>query len=721
MPLQDPAYWTDLLRKTFSQYREPLLRQVAARLVKPRGQWPVEELIERCVAFTGNPVQIDRRLKELPATGRQVLSLIAHSRQPRWCLGNLLEMLVALGHPAEVQPILDLLDAGLLCPVLTPVCPNIGRFVEWLARGGGADPTVFAHPALAARARTEELPLPILPSVAVTAGPMREADGLEWPLRMTALWQQVAAVALRRTQSGDFFKRDLDRLRQDPLLSAAPADSLAEVPDAAFLAVALAEIEGILQQDESDLCAAVLPAWWDAGLPTALESHFAALFMLVNWNPLEGGCFTVETRATPFPSAYLLLLLLLKRQPAQAWCSVADLEAWLLAHHPFWTGEGVRPSRRQPWVAAFLLGLAYDLRLVQAARDAGNFWAVRLSPLGRWLLGDGDQPRLQPAHAQTLLVQPNLEIVAYRQGLTPGLIARLGKFAAWKQIGAACTLQLEPGTVYRALEQGLSFESIKQTLEQYGARALPASVVDSLRTWADKRDRISVYASACLLEFLSADDLNEAVARGLPAVRLNDRLALVTDEDAIDFRHFRLTGTRDYSLPPDRCVTVEPDGVSLTVDLTRSDLLLETELPRFAELLPSAAPSHPAVGGEGRVKGAGQRHYRLTPASLAAGRDSGLTPAALDEWFHQRAGQFLPPAARLLLTGSQEAPSALKQHWVLHVASEEMADGLMQWPQTRALIGEQLGPTALAVAEENRAALLQKLSELGIILADNEP
>src|SRR6266852_2369298 len=161
MPLQDIAHWTALFRETLARYREPLLRQVAARLVKPRGQWPAEELIDRCVSFTANPVQIDRRLKDLPVPGRQVLSLIARSRQPLWRLGNLLEMLVALGHPADLHPILDLLDNGLLCPVLPPAMRTLAQFAEWLARSGQSDPTVFAHPLVAARAHGEELPLPI--------------------------------------------------------------------------------------------------------------------------------------------------------------------------------------------------------------------------------------------------------------------------------------------------------------------------------------------------------------------------------------------------------------------------------------------------------------------------------------------------------------------------------------------------------------------------------
>src|SRR5437899_1367038 len=82
-------------------------------------------------------------------------------------------------------------------------------------------------------------------------------------------------------------------------------------------------------------------------------------------------------------------------------------------HHPYWSGEELRPSRLRSWAAPFLLGLAYDLRLVQAARDAENAWLVRLSPIGRWLLGVAKAPQLEPLHVQTLLVQPNLEIIAY--------------------------------------------------------------------------------------------------------------------------------------------------------------------------------------------------------------------------------------------------------------------------------------------------------------------
>ena len=252
---------------------------------------------------------------------------------------------------------------------------------------------------------------------------------------------------------------------------------------------------------------------------------------------------------------------------------------------------------------------------------------MRLSPTGRWLLGLAEPPALESAYTQTLLVQPNLEIIAYRQGLTPGLIARLTRFAAWKSLGAACTLQLEPETVYRALEAGETFETIRLTLEQHGSKALPNAVLDLLRTWANKRDRITVYPSATLLEFATAEDLQEALARGLPGVRIADRMAVVASEDAIEFRHFRLTGTRDYALPPERCVTVEPDGVTLTVDLAAPTCCWR----RNCRASPSCSTGRRANG---------RRQYRLTPASLEAARRRGCD---CRRW---RRGSSSEPASR---------------------------------------------------------------------------
>src|SRR4051812_1036965 len=95
----DAVAWTDRLRRTLQCYDEPLLRHVAGRLCKPRNHWPAEELIERSLAAVQNAPVLDRRLADLEPAGRQLLALIGHSRQPRWAVGNLVELLVALGQP----------------------------------------------------------------------------------------------------------------------------------------------------------------------------------------------------------------------------------------------------------------------------------------------------------------------------------------------------------------------------------------------------------------------------------------------------------------------------------------------------------------------------------------------------------------------------------------------------------------------------------------------
>ncbi len=695
--------WSARLRQTLESYDEALLRRVAARLFKPRNQWPADELIERGLATFDNAAVIDRRLKELEPAQRQVLAFIAHSRQPRWDLGNLIFLLMALGHPEGLPPILSLLEAGLLFPCLPEGRSRLKSFEQWLGQAGNGGLSVFAPPAVTSRALGEDLGLPECGTREAGRG-TQEADGLDWPLRLTALWQQVSSTPLRRTQQGSLFKRDLDRLTQDPLVGAAAAEGLAALPDQAVLLVTLAESLGIIAAEEGELRAGPLPAAWDDSLPAVLESLWTALPHLTSWDAQNGWRDeTATARGNPYPSAYLLCLLLLSRLPADGWADPAEIEHWLFENHPYWKEESVRPSQRRSWVPAFLLGFAYPLRMVQAARGPEGVVLVRLSPAGRWLLGLDGSPPVSPHFPQTLLVQPNLEIVAYRQGLAPALVARLSHFADWKSFGAACTLQLCPESAYRALQTGLTYQDILQTLERHGMKAVPPAVIESLRTWANKRERITVYPSATLFEFASADDLTAALARGLPGTRVSDRLAVVPSENSVDFRDYRLAGTRDYSLPPERCVDVETDGVTLTIDLSRSDLLVETELQRFA------VPVEPSSAQ-------GRRQYRVTPGSAAAGRDSGVSLRVLEEWFQQRTGGSISPAARLLLIGSQVPPGELRARLVLYVATPELADGLVQWPGTRSLIEERLGPTALAVAEENVKTLRERIGQLGMVV-----
>jgi hypothetical protein len=699
----DPETWTERIRETLANYDQDLVRKVAAKLARPRSQWPVEELIERCLQTIANPVVVDRRLAELSPNPRRLLSFMARSRRPIWRLGSLLEFLTASGGNADPNEVLPLLELGFLYPDLSGVGSRLKSFEQWLTHGGDAEYRLFSHPAIFSRAIEGDLALPKCPSIPFTPLTVQESDGLEMPLRLAGLWQLLHGGALRTTQGGGFFKRDLDRLTSDPILGALAADSFTEAPDPAMLVVTLGAQLGVVVNADGESSAGALSEAWEARQTRWCLLLWNAFLEQINWNPRHG--HVVEGAATvsaPFVSAYVMILLLLAETPEGEWARPADLDAWLHEYHPYWMVEDARPSQREPWVDKFLLGFAYTLKLVQAAKDAEGAWLVRLAPTGRWLLGYAAEPPLPPAFPQTLLVQPNLEIIAFRQGMTPSLIARLTRFANWKSLGAACTLQLTADSVYRGLESGLTFESLLQTLEKHGTKSLPASVIESLRTWADKRERITVFPSATLLEFGSTEDLNEALARGVNGMRMSDLLLIVPGELPIELlRHFRVSGNRDWAAPPEKCVGVEEDGVTLSVDLARSDLLLETQMQRFAEPLDGVSVQ-------------GHRRYRLTPESLESARKTGMDTKDLDDWFVQRTGTSLSAAGRLLLQGSPASAVKLRQRLVLDVGSETVADGLLQWPQTRELIEERLGASTLAIAQEQWPALRAKIQGLGI-------
>jgi hypothetical protein len=720
-------------RQSLTLFSEPLLRLVAGKLLKPRNFWTPDELIERMVGTITNAPVIDRRLKELPAGCRRLLALIGLSGQLRWPVGNLIELLTALGEEDALSALVALLENGLLYPDLADGGPRLRcqTFEEWLSLGSGQALQVCSLASVTNRALQENLGLPDLSSPMVPgelppgdgqaalqllltpASAVREADGVEWLLRLAILWQEASLSPLRRTQQGAFFKRDLDRLQNDPLLGSQAADSLVDLPDIGQFTAALALAAGILVEHDGEVSAGVFPEVWSVNLPAVLQTLWSALPRLQQWNGTRGGA--VDNRVgNPYPAAYLLCALLLLPMREDHWCPVAAITRWVVEHHPYWQGGrrldgpplagtiagSTVLAHEEQGLERFLLGIAYHLRLVQAVRGGAGQWLVRLSALGRWLLGRSKAPTW-PSFPQTLLVQPNLEILFYRQGATPELITNLSRFARWKNLGAACSLQLQPESVYAGLERGESFDSILQTLARHGMKPTPAPVIEALRTWAAKRERITIHPSATILEFLSAEDLAEALARGVPAMQISDRLAVIRKESDLDYQHFRLRGNRDYTLPPEPCITVADDGITLHVDLNRSDLLLESELRRFAEEV-DFQPQ------------AGRRSFRLTPASMSRGRDCGHTLESLENWFLYRCSQPLPNSARLLLAGHLFPSPRVRRLTVLQVAGEELALGLLQWPVTRGLIEEQIGPVSLVIAEENLPRLQERLAELGV-------
>src|SRR5262249_29594905 len=118
----------------------------------------------------------------------------------------------------------------------------------------------------------------------------------------------------------------------DPLLTHAPADSLAELPEAAFVTAELAFALGILRETGGEWRAGDLPASWDQKLLSAL----AALWAISPRISFPSQRISQEEKGNPMPSAALLSFLSLAQLPANDWSRVQDVDHWISTHHPFW-------------------------------------------------------------------------------------------------------------------------------------------------------------------------------------------------------------------------------------------------------------------------------------------------------------------------------------------------------------------------------------------------
>jgi len=672
---------------SLARYAEPLLRSVAGRWLRLRTQWTAEELRERLQEALANPVAVDRTLKSLSPAARRLLRLMAIGRQTEWRLRALADLLAVVDPGEGIAAVRELLEAGFLYPQLAGRTSQLTSIATWLNQAPGQPLSVVVVPLAAVRARGEDLGLTSLPHDDLATATPQEADGFEWLLRLAVAWQFVREGPLRRTQQGGLFKRDLDRLQGHPLLSTAPAESIGAVPSPEMLAVALAKAEGVLHFEPEEIRAGELPYSWEDGLRTALLSLWSAWTGVDGWDPQRGG----ENGGASPAAVATLIVAALAEVPDGAWVRAGHVDAWL---------EAV-PDVAEEAGTSFLLGIGHQLRLVQATRHR-NAWWVRLGPVGRAVASLSNRVTLdRPTFEQTLLVQPNLEILLYRQGLTPPLLARLTRFAEWQTLGLACTLRLTADSVYRGLESGETLNDIVRLLERHGTRAISETVLGSLRSWASKRERVLVYPSAVLLEFRSEEELDRALRQGAVEQKVSDRIGLISSEDRIDYAQFRLVGTRDYLAVDERCVEVNGDGLTVTVNEHKSDLLLTSELRRFAEPLP-------ATGTDDRPR------YRMTPATLAAARTQGWDTKALNTWFLRRSGDALSATAKLLLAGNEAPASRLEQMTVLRVPTAELADGIVAWAETRDLIRERLAPTLMAVGSDDVETLLARLASLGV-------
>lgn len=668
------------------------------------------------------PRMAERLVAGLPLGSRAALGLIALAEANAWPAAGLALGLACLG--VEFEPaIRRLLETGLIAARPGDSFESVVEYDQVLGPRLGTT-TLLAHPSASNAARTV-LPEGDAPPESGPVRQVRESDGLEPVLRLAAAWQRIAEGPIRQTQQGTFFKRDRERLEDDPVLAGPITDALEPLPDMTLLWIDLARAVGlVVSEPGSDRLVAAPPDFWGENavhLPQMIATRWLSLR---DWHEQAG----MQSEGSPadlaLPYVRSSILLWLAKVEEPGWVAIEDLAAHLTRLASGWNLTLLsdswlpRPEDGVETLAAVLLGPAYQLGLVRSAEEtSGGRRVVQLTPLGRYALALGPPPPPRATFDHFLMVQPNFEIIAYRQGLTPTLIGQFSRFARWSQVGAALELKLTPDSVYRGLEGGLTTQAILDRMARQSARPLPAGVAEALRTWAGRRERVTYYASATLVEFATPEDLEAALglwpttARVAPA-RVSDRLLLVEEEGSIPFTRFRMAGSRDYRRPGEACVDVEPDGVTLSLDLGRSDLLVDAELARFAD--ERTSPTRPDGASTPR------RSFVVSTGSLARAAENGLTPAQMSRWFQQRTGGELPASILLLLhaAGPKVEPFTAARLVVMTVPAPELLDGLLQHPATGLLLGDRLGPTTVVVPDDALADLRRALRDLGLSLGE---
>jgi hypothetical protein len=727
-------------RTALSRYQTArLLSIVGARGLNSDATRPTT-LAADLTAQLDSPSAVAELLAGLSSGARQCLCLFALLETPVWRLAGLSHALATLG--VEPRPvILDLLSRGLLVLEVAPGEPPIDDFFRRIEQGPFFALLLRVHPSVPHAVRTSR-PEVDLTRVAGAVGQIREADGLEPIVRLGAIWQCVGIEPLRQTQQGSLYKRDSERIDDDPVLACAISDALEPLAALPRFWLQLALRLGLILPDASGerLVAAGPEFWVDNAvhLPQMIATGWLGL---EDWSEVSAGLSEGDDTILPMHFLRSSLLLWLACLDLDEWVTLEELGNRLRATHLEWDRPGWHPdvemtaqmargssntrarndapdprfARGERLLRCVLLGAGYWLGLVRAGqeKESGRI-AVQLTPLGRYVLAIGPPPAPRQAATHFLFVQPNFEIIAYRQGLSAQLVGRLSRFARWTKVGAATELALSQESVVHGLEGGMTSGEMLELLTRHSQRPLPATVLDAVERWASRRERITFYAAATLIEFGTAAERDLALAQWQESdpktfVPVAERFLLVENPKEVPNDRIRTSSSRDYRHPPEKCVSIEPDGITLTLDPARADLLIDAELGRIADEIP-AIPARPRA----LAPGTPVRRFTVSADSMARAAAIGISRAQIVEWFQRRTGGPPSPAI-LLLIPDPSRPTVLRARRMLVLSTPytDLADGLLQHPATCDLVGQRLGPAALSVPENRLDELVRALALLG--------
>jgi hypothetical protein len=355
----------------------------------------------------------------------------------------------------------------------------------------------------------------------------------------------------------------------------------------------------------------------------------------------------------------------------------------------FWfAGEAV-------WAANAIMVTLATLGLVERGHTADKKIrpCFRLTELGRAVFGapevEADQ---RSGDGRFLTVQPNLEVVAYLESADARQICTLSRFAATapRASGPVQTFALRRGSVYGALESGMTLDEVRTFLTDHGKTELPANVERMLSEWAGRRESLVLRTKVVL-----ALGPSETRTRGRA---LNSNVYLlpsVTDEIAAK----ELPGWTilDHEDKPERTWTTDELG-SLTTNSGHS--ISQLRLARIAD--------RTATG------------WQITQQSVGRARMSGMTADQILGWL----GGHLTAKAPALLevavrnwTGRQGIK--LSQVQLLQILQPQAKEALLHSPTFQPFLAGHIPPEWFLIRDDHLNEVRGFLERLGFTVCDS--
>lgn len=331
------------------------------------------------------------------------------------------------------------------------------------------------------------------------------------------------------------------------------------------------------------------------------------------------------------------------------------------------------------WLKSALTTWLYYLGIVAVGMDNGTPVSFRLTELGRSVLQDAPISSSAPSKDESQpawIVQPNLEVLVYLEHVNPEQLVFLEQHAARvdaQQHTARYSLTSE--TVYQALEKGSTLESVLVSLQAGAGAPLPQNVTVELREWAARRERMSLYRRARLLEFADTVRRDAALDAGLSGTAVGERFVLLSSEAALEASIAYV----DYAKPLSRCLSAIEDG-TLTLLRTGADLVIEGELDLWAERRTAET-------------------WQLTADSVRAALRAGARIEEALAWLSARLTGVIPPWLRvaLLAWSGMAVQTHLAEVVVLQCSQREVFDAIVDSPALRPLLRGVLTPELVLV------------------------